>query len=434
MSESFLQYLWQHRLFEGPLITTDGQPVLVDRPGILNRDAGPDFFDARLTIGGIRWAGNVEVHVRASDWNAHHHSGDKNYDNVILHVVYVNDVAIDLPKEKKIATIEVVNNVPEQMWNNYDQLVNPPANIEIPCAPRLKEIPEFLFNVSQESLTVERLQRKSNDVEKLLDSLRGDWEQTCYVMTARYFGGKINSFAFEILAKRTPMNVLSKMKDNAFRIESLLFGQSGLLEGDYNDDYPLSLQREYGYQAVAYHLQAMPGHLWKFFRVRPAGFPTLRISQFANLIYKTNNLFSRLMDASDIDELRGLFDISASPYWCSHYNFDQPVVSGGQSSKERGLGHSTIDTIIINACVPLLFCYGAKHGDQRLKDRALTLLQQLPSERNRITRLWTSEGRVPKNAAESQALIQRHNEYCVPRRCLDCQLGFRLVKNNSSEM
>ena len=140
------------------------------------------------------------------------------------------------------------------------------------------------------------------------------------------------------------------------------------------------------------------------------------------------------MDASDIDELRGLFDISASPYWCSHYNFDQPVVSGGQSSKERGLGHSTIDTIIINACVPLLFCYGAKHGDQRLKDRALTLLQQLPSERNRITRLWTSEGRVPKNAAESQALIQRHNEYCVPRRCLDCQLGFRLVKNNSSEM
>lgn len=423
MTEAFLQYVWQHSLLEGPLATVDGLPVTVQRAGELNRDAGPDFFDARLTIGDVRWAGNIEVHIKASDWKLHGHSSDKAYNNVILHVVYIYDTDIVLENGKKVPTLVIADAIPDYVWNNYDQLMNPSEGQHIPCGPRLSEIPDFLFQMSQDRLLIERIERKSGDVQRLLKESKGNWEQACYWLTSHYFGGKANAFPFELLAKVTPMSVLAKIKDNQFRVETLFFGQAGLLDGEFADEYPKAMQHEYNYMQAAYQLKPIAGHLWKFFRIRPAGFPTLRISQFASLIVKSSNLFSKLLETDDVKQLRKLFDVQASEYWQTHYNFDKETVRSVKS-----VGQNLTDTILINAWIPLLFEYGVQHGDENCKERAFALLQQLPPEKNRITRFWADEGIVAKNAAESQSIIQRYTEYCSCRKCLDCQLAFRLIK------
>lgn len=427
MTEAFLQYVWQHKLLEGGLTTTDGQPVVVERAGELNRDAGPDFINARLIVGGLLWAGNVEVHVKASDWHAHHHSDDKAYNNVILHVVYVYDADVCLEDGRKVTTVEIADAIPESVWRNYDDLMQSALTNEIPCSSRLKLIPEIIFHTSQDRLLVERLQRKSDDVDRLLKSTRGSWEQVCYLLIAHYFGGKSNAFAFELLAKKTPMNLLAKIKDKPFSIEALFFGQAGMLNGLFFDDYPNALQREYNFLCAAYNLTPMQAHIWKFFRMRPAGFPTLRISQFSNLIAKSSNLFSKLLDTKDAKSLRTFFDVEASDYWQSHFRFDRPVDKKVQPTV-KCLGDSTIDTILINAWVPLLFKYGQEHGDEKFKEQALNILHQIPAERNNVIRLWQKAGTNPADAADSQAMLQRYNEYCSRKRCLDCSLAFRLLK------
>lgn len=423
MTEAFLQYVWQHRLLEGPLVTTEGLPVVVERPGELNRDAGPDFLDSRLVIGGLHWAGNVEVHTRASDWNQHGHSDDKAYNNVILHVVYIYDADIVLENGKKVQTLDISQSLPQYVWDNYDSLMNPADDTQIPCASRLKDIPDFLYHLSQDRLLVERIERKSGDVKRILKESKGSWEQACYWLTAHYFGGKTNAFAFELLAKVTPMRIVAKIKDNPFRVEALYMGQAGLLDGDFNDEYPQKLQREYKYLSAAYQLTPMEGHLWKFFRVRPSSFPTLRISQFSDLMSKSSNLFSKMLDAEDAGTVSKLFVVQASEYWQSHYNFDKDTERSSKS-----LGKSLINTIIINAWIPLLYEYGVAHGAEMYKERAFNLLQQLPPEDNRITRLWKNAGIKIGNAAESQSVIQRYTEYCSRKKCLDCQLAFRIMK------
>lgn len=423
MTEAFLQYVWQHRLLEGPLVTTEGLPVVVERPGELNRDAGPDFLDSRLVIGGLHWAGNVEVHTCASDWNQHGHSDDKAYNNVILHVVYIYDADIILENGKKVQTLDISQSLPQYVWDNYDSLMNPADDTQIPCASRLKDIPDFLYHLSQDRLLVERIERKSGDVERILKESKGSWEQACYWLTAHYFGGKTNAFAFELLAKVTPMRIVAKIKDNPFRVEALYMGQAGLLDGDFNDEYPKKLQREYNYLSAAYQLTPMEGHLWKFFRVRPPSFPTLRISQFSDLMSKSSNLFSKMLDAEDAGSVSKLFVVQASEYWQSRYNFDKETERSSKS-----LGKSLINTIIINAWIPLLYEYGVAHGAEMYKERAFNLLQQLPPEDNRITRLWKSAGIKIGNAAESQSVIQRYTEYCSRKKCLDCQLAFRIMK------
>lgn len=423
MTEAFLQYVWQHKLLRGPLVTTEGASVEVERPGELNRDAGPDFFDARIYIDGLLWAGNVEIHVRASDWKQHGHSQDKSYNNVVLHVVYICDTDVRLENGKNIPTIEIADAIPTEMWDNYDALINPKENSEIPCAPRLKEIPEFLFNASQERLVVERMERKSDNVRRLIKESKGNWEQACYWLTARYLGGKTNAFPFELLAKVTPLSIVAKIKDKPERVQALYMGQAGLLEGEFNDDYPKALKREYEYMRTAYNLTPMAGHLWKFFRLYPAGFPTLRISQLANLLSKSNNLFSKLLESSDVKALQRLFNIEASDYWDRHYNFDNE-----SAFSRKQLGKDTVNSLLVNAWVPLLFEYGVQHDDQNRKDQAFGLLQQLPAESNRIVRLWAAAGIKAANAAQTQALIQRHTEYCSKKRCLDCQLAFRFIK------
>ncbi|MDY5968865.1 MAG: DUF2851 family protein [Bacteroidales bacterium] len=422
MTEAFLQYVWQHKLLRGDLQTSEGLPVIIERPGDPNTDAGPDFFNARLQMGAVRWAGNVEIHVKASDWNQHRHSFDKKYNSVVLHVVFEHDCNITLENGKRVATLEIKDHVPMDIWDSYQQMVNPSHPLDVACLPRLQKVPRFLFDGFLDRQVIERMERKTYDVKSLLEDSRDSWETTCYWLIARYFGGKANGFAFEMMAKLTPMKVLAKIKDNPFRVEALLMGQAGLLEESFVDEYPLRLQREYTYMRKAYSLSPMAGHLWKFFRLRPASFPTLRISQFADLVCKSNALFSHLMETTNIEELRCFFDVSASDYWTNHYYFDRP-----SAPLNKAAGQAFADIVLINALAPLLFEYGVLHGNQDAKDRAIDILRHLPPENNRITRQWGNDHR-PQNAAQSQALIQLYNEHCTQKNCLRCAIGYHALK------
>lgn len=422
MTEAFLQYIWQHRLLQGDLQTAEGLPVVVERPGQLNRDAGPDFFDARVKIGDTLWAGNVEVHVKASDWNAHRHATNRAYDNVVLHVVYKNDAPVTLQNCHPLPTLELCDHIPDALWANYESLMNPPAPLPVPCADRLQTIPGFYVDSQLERLLLERLERKCTLVRRLLDESHGSWEHCCYWLLARYFGGKTNAEPFELLAKSTDLRLLARWRDNPQRVEALLMGQAGLLEGDFDEPYPRQLQADYAALRQGASLTPLEPHLWKFFRIRPGSFPTLRISQFAQLMCQSQNLFSHLFDAPDAAALQRYFTLTASDYWRTHYRFGVP-----SPECDKHVGRAFADMLIINAWVPLLFEYGVQHGDQSCKDRAVALLQQLPSENNLVIRQWRAVGLAADNAARTQALLQLYNEHCSRRDCLHCGIGYKII-------
>lgn len=428
MTEAFLQYVWQHKLLQGELATTDGQLVSVERAGTLNRDAGPDFVDARLTIGGTLWAGNVEIHIKASDWRHHGHSADQNYSSVVLHVVYEADIDIVTDNGNRLHTLEIKDNISRQIWDRYEELTLKAATTDIPCQEYLKEIPSFVKESALDRLAVERIERKADDVKRMLEESHGSWETCCYWMLAKYFGGKPNGFTFELLAKATDQRLLARWKDQPQRIEALLMGQAGLLEGYFEDGYPRQLQQDYEALASGARLTPISGYLWKFFRLRPNSFPTIRISQFANLIAQSSNLFSHLLEQTDAKELERFFDVEASPYWETHYQFDKESVHA-----TKHVGKAFVDTLIINAWVPLLMEYGIAHGQQKYKDQALDILQQIAPESNRITKLWASSDMKAKNASQSQAQIQLYNEYCQHRRCLECQFGYQIMVRNNKK-
>lgn len=422
MTEAFLQYLWQHRLFDGPLATVDGLSVEVLRPGLLNRDAGPDFTDVRLRIDGCQWAGSVEVHLCSSDWNRHHHSLDEAYNGVLLHVVYRHDADIFLPDGSPLPTLEVCRSIPEAVWRNYEMLLSPPQSLAVGCAERLNQVSPLALRGALDTLGVERLQRKTEVVARMLDASRGDWEQCCYLLLAHYFGGRVNAFPFELMAKSVDRNLLARWRDDVTRLEALLFGQAGMLQEFFNDEYPRQLQADYQALRTGARLTPIGLHLWKFFRIRPSSFPTLRISQFAHLVAQSQSLFSQLLDMTDVDDIRTLFDVAASEYWDTHYRFDQP-----STRRRKGLGRAFVDSLILNAWIPLLFEYAQRHDDDRLRQQAQDLLQQIPSEDNRILRIWQTAGVAAENAAQSQALLQLYNEYCQRQRCLECPLGYYVL-------
>ena len=424
MTEAFLHYIWQHQMLGTGLTTTDGQPVVVLRPGELNRDAGPDFFNARVSVGGVEWAGNIEIHLRSSDWNQHHHSSDKAYNSIILHVVYEYDRPILMENGTEPSTLELKPFIHPSLVANYDALMAPSAPQTVPCVRRLPSVPPFIVNSFLDRLAVERIEAKSEVVRRLLNESRGNWEQTCYWLMAHYFGGKVNALPFELVAKATDPRFLARWKDNPRRIEALLMGQAGLLEGYFEDDYPRQLQADYEALRAGASLIPIDSYLWRFFRIRPSAFPTIRLSQFANLLATSDNLFSRLLEITDVKEMEQLFNCSAADYWDNHYHFDQPT----ERKSVKRVGRMQADSLIINAWIPLLFVYGEVRGQQQYKEQALNLLQQLPAEDNAIVRRFAPAALVPENAAQSQALIQLYNHYCSSRRCLDCRLGHAIIK------
>lgn len=423
MNEDFLSYLWKFRLYKNEkLQTTKGEAIEVLQTGEQNHQAGPDFFNAKIKIGNTIWAGNVEIHTTASDWLKHQHQKDEAYDNVILHLVYEPDTAIKRKDGTPIPTLSLFKRIPPMIYQNFLYLNS--SKDWIPCQDQITQIDSFTISTWLDRLLIERLERKINPILQALQENQNSWETTFYYFLARTFGGKVNSAPFQLLAKSLPMEVLAKHKNQLFQVEALLFGQSGLLDNKtFEEDYPNALRKEYDFLQKKFKLTPLQGHSWKFARMRPPNLPTIRIAQFATLIHQSSSLFSKVLTAQKLEDFHQLFHVELSDYWLTHYVFDK-----ASKQRNKSLGKSTINSILINTVVPMLFVYGKKRGESDFSDRALKLLEELPAEKNSIIEKWTALGIKPKNAFESQALLQLKNEYCSEKRCLECVVGNKLVR------
>ena len=426
MKEEFLHFLWKYSLYDRErLLDCEGNKITIIHPGEYNRDAGPDFFNARIVIAGTLWAGNVEIHTRSSHFDMHGHQDDPMFDNVILHIVAENDRKVFNSKGEELLTAELVFD--PSLHEKYISLVNNPFIIACQC--EISEFDKILFHNWLESLVVERIQDKSEMILRIFSETGSDWEETFYRVLSRYFGFRVNTEPFEMLAMALPFRIIRKHSDNRFQIESLLYGTSGLLrEGLFreaiSDQYYNDLSREYKILSAKYSLQPLHGWIWKFSRLRPSNFPTIRISQLAGMLSVTGGLFSKLLEVKDIKQLKELFEVSASPYWDDHFIFG--AVKRGRPKKT---GSQATDIFLINAVIPLLFVYGRSRGLSEYSDRALSLLSQIKAEDNSIISEWAVIGIKAESALFSQALIQLRDQYCRKRNCLDCRVGFRLISS-----
>ncbi|MBK5286819.1 MAG: DUF2851 family protein [Bacteroidia bacterium] len=425
MSEDFIHFIWKQSLFDkNNLETTQGEKISVLHPGLYNIDAGPDFFNAKIKIGKTIWAGNVEIHLRSSDWEKHFHHKDKEYDNIILHVVIEDDAEIKRKDKTPIPTLALKNRIEKNHINNYEKLIN--SRNKIPCENQISSVGKFVVEHWLERMLVERLERKSTDIFRILKQNKNNWEDTFYHLLAKNFGFKLNAQPFEELARATPLGVLAKHKNNLPQVEALLFGQAGILDKKFKDEYPTSLKREYDFLNAKFKFEKQVTAAWKFLRLRPSNFPTLRISQFAQLVHCSSHLFSKTLDCEKINQLRKLFDVSASDYWNTHYVFEKKTVS-----RQKNLGASAMDNIIINTVVPLIFSYGMFRSEEQFKERALRFLEQLSPEKNSIITKWESLGIKAGNSFRSQALLELMNEYCSLKKCLHCGIGNKLIVSPS---
>ena len=420
MKEEFLHFIWKHKLYQDEsLCTEEGESLMVVHPGRHNTHSGPDFFDARIRIDGTLWAGNIEIHQRASDWNKHGHQDDPVYRNTILHVVAVPDIPVynDLGSVVPVLVIRW----PGWIEENYEMLVK--SHDWIGCASQLYQVDPFRIKFFLNGVVIERLKQKIETIGKVLTETKDDWGETFYCMLARSFGLKENALPFEMVARSLPQSVLAHHHDSLFQIEALLFGQAGLLgEELFGDEYYLELRKEYRFLAVKYGLKPIAGHLWKFMRMHPGNFPTIRLAQLASLIYHSKGLFSAVIEANNIEDLKQLFTVTASGYWDDHYSFNKPSVN-----LKKVFGEQIFRLIVINVVVPFYFLYGDSQNKLILKDRALEILEQMPAENNSFINRWSGAGIVAANALESQALLQLQRHYCEPRRCLDCTIGHKII-------
>ena len=423
MKEEFLHYLWQLQHFDRrQLKTTKGESIEILQTGIHNSDSGPDFHNARLRIGNTIWAGNVELHVHASEWIAHKHQSDNAYDNVILHVVYEEDQVIFRKSGERIPCLELKKRIPSKISGKYMRLLR--NRSWIPCQNLFSTVPAIKQAIWLDRLLVERLEQQTQSIAISLEQNKGDWESTFYQYLARSFGLRINTTPFELLARSLPFKVLLKHKNKLIQIEALLFGQAGLLNDPFEDDYPNRLKKEYTFLQTKYKLKPILSHSWKYSRLRPANFPTIRIAQFAAMIYQTSYLFSKILAVKKVKEVENAFDIKLSNYWLTHYRFDKL-----STRRNKRLGKSHIHLLIINTIGPFLFLYGKKKGDERFQEQALQLLEELKPEQNHIIDAWKQLGLKPDSAYQTQALLQLKKAYCNPKRCLQCAIGNEILKS-----
>ena len=422
--EEIFQLLWSHRMLGLPLTLVSGERVRVIDPGVLNRDSGPDFFNAKVRIGESVWAGNVEIHLRASDWHRHGHDNDPAYDNVILHVVSVSDTEITRPDGMKIPQMAV--SLPQNFYSTFGYLTS--SAPEIRCCSRLDGVPQIVRADWLESLAVERLQQKADRIDETLRSTQGDWNATCFVVLARGFGFGLNGLPFEMLAKSISLNHLRRHSDNMLQMEAIFFGQAGMLDSClYPDDMRYQLLcREYLFLARKYDMHPIPKVSWKFSKTRPQNFPYRRIALLAKAMAETPDLLNKIVMAGcDIDRLRPIFRWHVEPYW------SRRLVFGGDCQTEARppmLSDASINILLINVVAPLLYTYAIRHSDYEMKEAALNLLTSLPPERNSYVRAWLPFGLRPSDASQSQALLQLRKEYCDRHDCLRCRFAHRILR------
>jgi hypothetical protein len=422
MTEDFLHFTWKYRMFDSKLLTTTvGDTLEIIKPGEHNTNGGPDFINARIKIGNTIWAGNVEIHLNASDWKKHNHHQNKAYDNIILHVVFNNDYTAIRKSKEPIPILELNELINHNIFRKYKNIIN--SKQWIPCQGLIKKVDPLIISSWMDRLLVERLERKSEIIEKTLSLNKNNWEDTFYIHLAHNFGFKLNSEPFEMLAKTTPLKYLSKHKNSLFQLEAILFGQSGLLGNNIREKYAESLIQEYIILKQKFSLVPVNGHLWKFLRLQPSGFPTIRIAQYASLIHKSFHLFSNILEVRRLNEAEKLFEVECSEYWQTHYVFGKE-----SPCRSKKLGKAAIDNILINTVVPFLFIYGVKKNEDKYKDRAIRFMEQVEGEKNSIITKWKFLEMPVKKASDTQALIELKNNYCISLKCLNCAIGNFLLR------
>ncbi len=421
MKEEFLSYLWSNKLLRNDLLTTDNQSLSILSPGVLNRDSGPDFFNARLNIGGQTWAGNIEIHINSSDWEKHGHQDDDNYDNIILHIVYNNDLIIKRKSGEKIPCLELMGSFDEKLIDIYEDFMSSKAWIA--CANIISTVDHLSLHSWLDNIGIERLQDKSALFINDLHLSNNNFQELFYQKLARAFGFNTNSEAFELLAKQLVSSVFAKHLDNKFQIEALLFGQAGFLNTVVKDDYHYKLKKEFVFLSHKYKLKPLDVKIWKHLRMRPGNFPCIRISQFADLLHKSSAKLVNIVETQKLGNVINLLECTASAYWDNHYRFGKTV----KKTSRKKLGKSSINLLLINTIVPFMFTYGRLNNMVELEDKAVRWLETIKPENNNICHNFSKLGIKPINAFQSQALIQLHKNYCRQKKCLHCRIGYKLM-------
>lgn len=417
MTERLLQFIWQFQyLNKAGLITAENESLEIIHPGTYNTNQGPDFIDAKIKIGTTTWAGSIELHTNTSDWKHHKHSDDTNYQNVILHVVWEHDVDLQLPFQ----TLILHHRVSKLLLEKYEALMN--TGSFIPCEKNSAAVNELTWASWKERLLVERLQQKTELVFDYLKQNNNHWEESFWWMLAKNFGTKVNSTAFEKIAQSIPINILAKHKNQIHQIEALLFGQAGLLNTSFTEDYPQLLKREYHLHTTKYQLRQPEAPL-HFLRMRPANFPSVRLAQLAMLVHTSLHLFAAIKESKTLKEIKDLLNITANDYWHYHYLFDEP-----SGFKKKHLGRQMTENILINTVCVMLFAYGHYHNESSYKNKALQWLEEITAESNSITNGFIKTGISVKSAFDSQALLQLKQHYCDKKKCLNCAVGNKLLK------
>lgn len=421
MQEAFLHFLWRYRRFDHKhLLTTEGESLTIIEVGAYNLDSGPDFFNAKIRLNDTIWVGNIEIHVYASDWYRHQHEKDAAYNGVILHVVFNEDKVVVRHNKERIPCLELQARIKPSLYKTYKKL----RTLEQPiaCQKQVNRLSPTIVNLWLERMTVERLQRKVEKIEPMLSQHTYDWESVFAELLVANIGAPVNKLAFEQLARKVPLPLILRYRNRLVLLEALFFGQAGLLENEFIEDYPLLLQREYRYLSKLHLLEPMNKVQWKFSRMRPSNFPTLRIAQLARLFFQTEHLFSKTLALGEVKEAYQMFEVQLADYWKTHYRFGQ---TGANSIKR--LGNSSIDLLLINVIVPILFLYGTERAMPRFKEKAMNLLVELKPENNRLIRNWSKIGISADSAAQTQALIHLYKNYCDKKRCLQCSIGAAIL-------
>lgn len=420
MNEFFLIYLWEQKLLRLPLQTTTGQTVEIIFPGIRNHDAGPDFEQARIRLDNTLWAGSIEMHIHASDWYNHRHDADPAYDNVVLHVVFQEDKKIYDKARNLLPTIEVQNRFDENLLLNYRRFTD--SRAWLPCHRLAATVQRFTWLSWLDRMATERLEYKTQAVLALAESCGFDWDETFWRLLLSNLGFKVNQEAFARLAELIPFNLMLRHADQLVQLEALLLGVAGMLESSFEEEHLVRLQKEFAFLKAKYNLRMMNTASWKFMRMRPANFPSVRLAQAAMLIHRHGRLFAKVMDEAP-DQLSILFSVAAGEYWNTHYRPGEP-----SSNKPKKLGQDAISLILINTVSPMLFAWGIVHNNEQKKDKAFMLLEALAPENNQLTRRFSEAGIKASNALHTQALMHLHRHYCASRQCLECRIGNLLIR------
>jgi hypothetical protein len=417
MNERLLQFIWQHLYFnKEKILTHDGQPLQILFQGLYNTNQGPDFLDAKIKIGDVLWAGHVELHVKTSHWAKHGHEADEQYNSVILHAVWEHDGK----EEQRFPVVELKSRVPSMLLKKYNELMQ--KNNFVPCQQHLSSVKEIVWMSWKERMIAERLQEKIATIETMLAATKQHWEEVFWQLIARNFGITLNAELFQSVASSVSINILAKHKNQIHQLEALLLGQAGLLAGDFEDHYPQMLQKEYRFLQKKYQLK--PVHQAPvFLRMRPSNFPTVRLAQLAMLIHQSSHLFSKIIEAKKLAEIKSMLDVTANDFWNTHYTLHET-----STHKTKHLGNTMVENILINTVLPVLFAYGNIHKQEAIKQKAINWLQQLPKEKNNITKNWEAAGVGHQSAFDSQALLFLKKKYCNAKNCLQCAVGNSILK------